>query len=135
MPYCPDCGTEHEPVDAYCSECGEPVGRGTDDRETSGGSTAAPADTDGEGGWNWLDPRGPFRSPRNALNTVNTVGIILLVVGLGLSIAGVDSPFAVLPDPLPIVLLIYILVVIFVGIPIWFVLLLTDNVLGFLRTG
>lgn len=144
MPYCPSCGTEHATEDAYCRECGTHVG--ADDAAHAGpsGSTshgehsASPdgdADPGTDAGWNWLDPHGPFRSPRNVLNTINTIGVLLLVVGLGLSLAGMEAPYAVLPSPLPILLVVYILAVVFVGLPVWVVLLVTDNVLGFLRKG
>lgn len=132
MPYCPACGTELEEASAYCRNCGEAVG-GSAPEPVAG--TGSDPDDRGQDGWDWLDPRGPFRSPRNVLNTLNTVGLVILFVGLGLAFAGVEAPFGFLPDPLLVVLLIYLLGVIFLGIPVWFVLLVTDNVLGFLRKG
>jgi len=127
MPYCPKCGTEHPPADTYCSNCGEELS----ESETKGSEEQAPNKSE----WNWLDPRGPFRSPRNILNTINTVGVVIIIVGIVLAVSGVDSPYAFLPSPLDILLLVYMLGVIFIGLPLWFILLLTDNVLGFLRKG
>lgn len=127
MPYCPNCGTEHSPEDTYCSNCGEEL----TEIETQEGAEPTPDKSE----WNWLDPRGPFRSPRNVLNTINTVGVVIIIVGIVLAVAGVDSTYAILPSPLDILLLIYMLAVVFIGLPLWFILLLTDNVLGFLRKG
>lgn len=127
MPYCPKCGTEHKPEDTYCSNCGgELTGIETQDGEEH---------TPNKSEWNWLDPRGPFQSPRNVLNTINTVGVVIIIVGIGFALAGVESPYAILPSPLDILLLVYMLAVIFIGLPLWFILFLTDNVLGFLRKG
>jgi hypothetical protein len=98
-------------------------------------TTQSPGADGSDDGWNWLDPRGPFRSPRRALDVFNGVGLLVLLVGVGLAIAGVDAPFAILPDPLPIVLAIYVVVVLLVGLPIAGLLLITDNFLGYLRHG
>lgn len=132
MTYCRACGTELEGAPAYCRNCGAAVDGSTEAAESGPDSVPEAGD---EAEWNWLDPRGPFRSPRNVLNTLNTVGLVVLFVGFGLAVAGVEAPFGFLPEPLIWVLLVYLLGVIFIGLPVWFVLLVTDNVLGFLRNG
>lgn len=132
MPYCQACGTELDGTAAFCRNCGVPVGEATSEEDLA---TDSATDDRGEEGWDWLDPSGPFKSPRNVLNTLNTVGLVILFVGVGLALAGVEAPFGFLPEPLVIVLIMYLLAVIFVGLPVWFVLLVTDNVLGFLRNG
>lgn len=133
MPYCSNCGTEHPAEDQFCSNCGEALSeapsQGTESEQSS-----SERESKGED-WSWLNPRGPFRSPRMALNYFNAVGLILIVVALILVVMGVDSPYAFLPDPLGILLVVYLLAVVFVGLPIAGILLLTDNVLGFLRHG
>lgn len=85
--------------------------------------------------WSFFSPKGPFQSPRVALNYFNTGGLLLILIAILLIALGVESPYAYLPDPVPILVIVYLLAVIFLGIPLWFVLLLTDNVLGFLRHG
>lgn len=133
MPYCPNCGSEHEAGHRFCNSCGEEFGESS----FEGHSPEEPQASNGTGSeeWSWLDPKGPFRSPRTALNYFNGVGLVLIFGGLLLVVVGVDSPYAFLPDPLPIVLVVYLLIVIFVGLPLAGILLLTDNVLGFLRHG
>lgn len=133
MPYCPKCGTEHEDSDRYCRDCGEAISDTPTEKSKAG--TQSPAEGADAEDWSFFNPKGPFQSPRVALNYFNTVGILLIIIAILLIAAGVESPYAVLPDPLPILVVVYILAVIFVGMPIWFVLLLTDNVLGFLRHG
>lgn len=133
MPYCPNCGEEHADDDRFCSDCGAeldaPGSAGAGDERQSAVRGGERDD------WNWLDPTGPFSSPRTALNYFNGVGLLLVGVALLLVVAGVDSPYAFLPEPLGILLILYLVVVIFVGLPLAGVLLLTDNVLGFLRHG
>lgn len=132
MSYCPNCGTEHEDSDRYCRNCGEAIGD-TPDKFKS--ETMPPTEGSDSEDWSFFNPKGPFQSPRAALNYFNTVGILLIIIAILFIAAGVESPYAVLPDPLPILVVVYILAVIFVGMPIWFILLLTDNVLEFLRHG
>lgn len=130
MGYCPSCGAEVANDDSYCTGCGEALGN-------EGGAADEPSDnsstTDEE--WSWLDPAGPFRSPRRTLNVLNGIGLLVLAVGIGASLAGVDAPLAVLPDPLPILLAVYVVAVLLLGLPLAGLLLVTDNVLGFLRHG
>lgn len=133
MPYCPNCGTEHEAEAQFCSNCGEALGGVPSEEPESNHNPAT--ETDESNDWSFFSPKGPFRSPRTAFNYFNTGGLLLIVIAILLIAVGIEEPFAHLPDPLPILVIIYILAVIFIGIPIWFVLLLTDNVLGFLRHG
>jgi hypothetical protein len=133
MPYCPNCGTEHKVEDKFCSKCGEAL-RGISSESQATGQNPIVGENESEG-WSWLDPKGPFRSPRITLNYFNAVGLILIIIALVLIVAGVDSPYAFLPDPLGILVVVYLLAVVFVGLPLAGILLLTDNVLGFLRHG
>lgn len=133
MSYCPNCGTEHEDNDRYCRNCGGAIGDTPNEKSKS--ETGLSVDGADSEDWNFLNPKGPFQAPRTALNYFNTTGMLLIIIAILLIAAGVESPYAVLPAPLPILLVIYILAVIFVGMPVWFILLLTDNVLGFLRHG
>ena len=124
--YCPVCGEEQTESVRYCPNCGKEVIN--DNTET------AESETD-ETSWDWTDPDGPFQSPRNVLDTLNVIGLGIIGVGLVLTLAGFDSPYAILPSPVDTALLVYVLAVVFVGLPIWFILALTDNVLGFLKHG
>lgn len=133
MPFCPTCGTEHQGDDQYCRNCGEVVGQDPSGEIEPNRNPAT--DTGESEDWSFFSPKGPFQSPRTALNYFNTGGLLLIIIAILLIALGVESPYAYLPDPMPILVIVYLLVVIFVGIPIWFVLLLTDNVLGFLRHG
>ncbi len=133
MPFCPSCGTEHQGEDQFCRNCGEAIGQDPSGELETNQNPAT--DTDESEDWSFFSPEGPFQSPRTALNYFNTGGLLLIIIAILFIGAGVESPYAHLPDPLPILVIVYLLAVIFVGIPIWFVLLLTDNVLGFLRHG
>lgn len=133
MAFCPSCGTESEAEDEYCRNCGTNLGVAIPSRMTRDDSPSTD-DTERDG-WNWLNPNGPFRSPRTALNYFNAVGLVLILAGVGLVIAGVESPYAFVPEPFDMLVVLYMVAVVFVGLPVAGILLLTDNVLGFLRHG
>lgn len=123
--YCQRCGAEFADDASYCPECGSGVGNDhepdTADVETS---------TDGNS-WDWSDPYGPFRSPRRALVALNTLGFISFLVAIGFNAIGL--PITALPHPLDIALFVFWFGVIVVGLPLWGLLHVSDNVLGFLK--
>jgi hypothetical protein len=125
MRYCQQCGAELEDDASYCPECGSAV---EDDHETD--TTDKETSTDGDS-WDWSYPRGPFRSPRRALGTLNVLGFLSFLAAIGLNAVGL--PITALPHPLGIALFAFWFGVIVVGLPLWGLLHVSDNVLGFLR--
>lgn len=123
--YCPSCGAELTDDASYCPECGSAVG---DDHEpdTTDGETSPDGDS-----WEWSDPRGPFQSPRRALGTLNVLGFLSFLAAIALNAVGL--PITTLPHPLPIAMFAYWAGVLMVGLPLWGLLHITDNVLGFLK--
>lgn len=131
MPFCTNCGTEHDYQASYCSVCGEPIQGTRPESEVPIRSD----ETDGATkDWNWLDPRGPFRSPRRFLNYFNGIGLLLIIGLLIVSVAGIET-HRFIPEPFGIFLVVYMLAVIFLGLPIAGILLITDNVVGFIGNG
>jgi len=124
---CQQCGVEIDDDASYCPECGTAVG---DEHEpdTTDNTTSTDADS-----WEWSDPRGPFRSPRRALGTLNVLGFVSFLLAIGLNAVGL--PITALPHPVPIAMFAFWFGVIVVGLPLWGLLHITDNVLGFLRQG
>lgn len=120
--YCQRCGVELTDDPRYCLECGEKVVE----------NNAEATSTDGNL-WDWSDPYGPFRSPRRALAALNTLGLVSFLVAIGLNAIGL--PITALPHPLDIALFAFWFGVIVVGLPLWGLLHVSDNVLGFLRQG
>jgi hypothetical protein len=121
--YCPTCGAELADDASYCPECGAAVGK---DYKTTNNTTSTDSDS-----WEWSDPRGPFRSPRRALGTLNVLGFVSFLLAIGLNAVGL--PVTALPHPLPIAMFTFWAGVLMVGLPLWGLLHVTDNVLGFLR--
>jgi hypothetical protein len=123
--YCQRCGSEFADDASYCPECGAAVGDNhepdTTDRETS---------MDGDS-WDWSSPRGPFESPRRAVGSLNLLGFVSFLLAIGLNAVGL--PITALPHPLDIALFIYWFGVLVFGLPLWGLLHVTDNVLGFLK--
>jgi len=119
------CGSELADDASYCSGCGDAAGDNHDpdttDVETS---------TDGDS-WDWSNPRGPFQSPRRALGTLNVLGFLSFLAAIGLNAVGL--PITALSHPLDIALFAFWFGVIVVGLPLWGLLHVTDNVLGFLK--
>jgi len=122
--YCQRCGAELDDDVSYCPECGAAVG---DDDEMTDNATS----TDGDSR-DWNDPAGPFRSPRRALGTLNVLGVLSFLLAIGLNAVGL--PITALPHPIPIALFAFWFGVIVVGLPLWGLLHITDNVLGFLKS-
>jgi len=122
--YCPVCGEELTDSARYCPNCGDHVSgdnQSADENSTQGDS------------WNWNDPAGPFRSPRRLLNSVIVFGFVSFLLAIGLNAVGL--PITALPHPIPIALFAFWFGVIVVGLPLWGLLHVTDNVLGFLKNG
>jgi len=120
--YCQRCGVELTDDPRYCPECGEEVVE----------NHAEATSTDGNS-WDWSDPYGPFRSPRRVLVALNTLGFISFLAAIGFNAIGL--PITALPHPLDIALFAFWFGVIIVGLPLWGLLHVSDNVLGFLRQG
>jgi len=112
--YCQQCGAELDDA-AYCSECGAAVG---DDYETTDNTTST--------------ENGPFQSPRRAVGSLNLLGFVSFLLAIGLNAVGL--PITALPHPIPIALFAFWFGVIVVGLPLWGLLHVTDNVLGFLKS-
>jgi len=123
--YCQQCGAELDDTPSYCLECGVAVG---DDYET----TDREASTDGDS-WDWSNPRGPFQSPRRAVRFLNLLGFVSFLLAIGLNAVGL--PITALPHPLDIALFAFWFSVIVVGLPLWGLLHVSDNVLGFIKDG
>lgn len=123
--YCPSCGTELANDASYCSGCGVAVG---DDHEPD--TTVGETSTDGDS-WDWSNPHGPFQSPRRALGTLNVLGFVSFLTAIGLNAVGL--PITALPHPLDIALFAFWFGVIVVGLPLWGLLHVSDNVLRFLK--
>jgi hypothetical protein len=121
--YCQRCGAELADDVSYCSECGTAVG---DDYETTDNATSAENDS-----WEWSNPRGPFQSPRRTVGSLNLLGFVSFLLAIGLNAVGL--PITALPHPIPIALFAFWFGVIVVGLPLWGLLHVTDNVLGFLK--
>jgi hypothetical protein len=119
--YCPQCGIELSDGPQYCPECGTHVADEQTNTETS---------TEDDS-WDWSEPRGPFESPRSAIGSVNAIGFVSFLVAIGLNAVGL--PITALPHPVPIALFIFWFGVLVVGLPLWGLLHVTDNVLGFLK--
>ena len=122
--YCQQCGAELDDA-AYCSECGATAG---DDGETTDNETSTE-----DGSWDWFSPRGPFQSPRRAVGSLNLLGFVSFLLAIGLNAVGL--PITALPHPIPIALFAFWFGIIVVGLPLWGLLHVTDNVLGFLKPG
>ena len=121
--YCPACGEELAKDTRYCPNCGTGFG---DDQSADENST----DSDS---WNWNDPAGPFGSPRHAVRSVIVFGFLSFLLSIGLNAVGL--PITELPHPIPIVLFAFWAGIIMIGLPLWGLLHVTDNVLGFLKSG
>jgi len=123
MRYCQQCGAELVDDTSYCSECGVAVG---DDYETTDRETSTENDS-----WDWTSSRGPFESPRRAVASLNLLGFVSFLLAIGFNAIGL--PITALPHPLPIAMFAYWAGVLMVGLPLWGLLHITDNVLGFLK--
>jgi hypothetical protein len=123
--YCPSCGAELADDASYCFECGSTVGDNHESDATNGVTS-----TDGDS-WDWSNPRGPFQSPRRALGTLNILGFLSFLAAIGLNAVGL--PITALPHPLDIALFAFWFGVIVVGLPLWGLLHVSDNVLEFLN--
>lgn len=123
--YCQQCGAELNDA-SYCPECGAAVGV-ADETDSDDAATSMDGDS-----WDWSDPVGPFWSPRRTLGTLNVLGFVSFLLAIGLNAVGL--PITAFPHPLPIAMFAYWAGVIFVGFPMWGLLHITDNVLGFLKT-
>lgn len=123
--YCQACGVELDDNASYCPECGAAVG---DEHKTD--TVDGETSTDNNS-WEWSDPRGPFRSPRRALGTLNLLGFVSFLIAIGLNAVGL--PITALPHPIPIALFAFWASVLMVGLPLLGLLHVTDNVLGFLK--
>jgi len=121
--YCQRCGAELDEDVSYCPECGATVG---DDDETTDSTTSTDTDS-----WDWDSPRGPFQSPRRAVASLNLLGFVSFLLAIGLNAVGL--PITALPHPIPIAMFAFWFGVIVVGLPLWGLLRVTDNVLGFLK--
>lgn len=121
--YCQQCGAELDDDASYCPECGAAAG---DDDETTDNATSTENDS-----WDWSNPRGPFQSPRRAVGSLNLLGFVSFLFAIGLNAAGL--PITALPHPVPIALFAFWAGVLMVGLPLWGLLHITDNVLGFLK--
>ncbi|WP_158855027.1 zinc ribbon domain-containing protein [Halorhabdus sp. CUG00001] len=119
--YCPACGIELDHDPRYCPECGTDLENQQSEDEHSISSNS----------WSWRDPSGPFRSPRLALRSVIVVGFVSFLLSIGLNAVGL--PINELPHPVPIALFAFWAGVIMIGLPLWGLLHITDNVLGFLK--
>lgn len=121
--YCPACGVELDNDPRYCPECGTEIG---DDQIADENSTE-------DDSWNWNNPAGPFRSPRRALRSVIVFGFLSFLLSIGLNAVGL--PITELPHPIPIALFAFWFGIIVIGLPLWGLLHISDNVLGFLERG
>jgi len=121
--YCQQCGAELDDDASYCPECGAAAG---DDYETTDNATSTNGDS-----WDWSNPRGPFQSPRRAVGSLNLLGFVSFLLAIGLNAVGL--PITALPHPIPIALFAFWAGVLMVGLPLWGLLHITDNVLGFLK--
>lgn len=122
--YCQQCGADLTDDASYCPECGDAVG---DDDETTDNATSTE-----NGSWDWFSPCGPFQSPRRAVGSLNLLGFVSFLLAIGLNAVGL--PITALPHPLDIALFIYWFGVLVFGLPLWGLLHVTDNVLGFLKS-
>ena len=116
--YYQQCAAELDDA-SCCSKCGTAVG---DDHDT----TSTDSDS-----WDWSNPRGPFQSPRRAVASLNLLGFVSFLLAIGLNAVGL--PITALPHPIPIALFAFWAGVLMVGLPLWGLLHITDNVLGFLK--
>jgi hypothetical protein len=123
--YCQQCGAGLDGDASYCPECGAAAG---DDAETTDNATSTENDS-----WDWFSPRGPFQSPRRAVASLNLLGFVSFLLAIGLNAVGL--PITALPHPLPIAMFAFWAGVLMVGLPLWGLLHVTDNVLGFLKPG
>lgn len=121
--YCQQCGVELSDDPRYCPECGTHVADAQTHNETSMEDDS----------WDWSEPAGPFESPRSVIGSVNGIGFVSFLLAIGLNAVGL--PITALPHPVPIALFIFWFGVLVVGLPLWGLLHVTDNVLGFLRRG
>jgi hypothetical protein len=121
--YCQQCSAELDDDASYCPECGAAVG---DDDEMTDKAASMSGDS-----WDWSSPRGPFQSPRRAVASLNFLGFFSFLLAIGLNAVGL--PITALPHPIPIALFAFWFGVIVVGLPLWGLLHVTDNVLGFLK--
>lgn len=123
--YCQRCSSEIADDASCCPECGTAVG---DDHEPD----TADVETSTEGdSWDLSNPHGPFQSPRRALWTVNVLALVSFLAAIGLNAVGL--PITAFPHPLPIAMFIFWFGTLVIGLPLWGLLHVTDNVLGFLR--
>ena len=119
--HCPACGVELDKEVRYCPNCGTGIG----DEQSAGNQS-----TDSNS-WNWNNPAGPFRSPRRALRSVIVFGLLSFLLSIALNAVG--FPITDLPHPIPIALFAFWTGIIMIGLPLWGLLHVTDNVLGFLK--
>lgn len=119
---CPACRVEIDKDVRFCPNCGTEIG---DDQSEGDNST------DGDS-WNWNDPAGPFRSPRHVLRSVIVFGFFSFLLSIGLNTVGL--PITELPHPIPIALFAFWFGIIVIGLPLWGILHVSDNVLGFLKS-
>jgi len=122
--YCQQCGAEFDDEPLYCPECGTPV---EDNHETTDNATSTEKDS-----WDWSNPRGPFESPRRAVGSLNLLGFLSFLLSIALNAVGL--PIAALPHPIPIALFAFWAGVIMIGLPLWGLLHVSDNVLGFIKS-
>jgi len=119
--YCRQCGVELDENASYCPECGTATGG---DGETNGNATSTENNS-----WEWSNPQGPFLSPRQVLGKLNMLGFVSMLIAIGLNAIGL--PITVLPHPLPIAMFVFWFGILVVGLPLWGLLHIADNVLGF----
>jgi len=121
--YCPVCGEELTDSARYCPNCGDHV---------SGDNQSADENSTDDDSWDWNDPAGPFRSPRRLLRSVIVFGFLSFLLAIGLNAVG--FPITELPHPIPIALFAFWAGITMIGLPLWGLLHVTDNVLGFLKS-
>lgn len=121
--YCQQCSAELADDASYCPECGTAV---RDDDGTTDNATSTNGDS-----WDWSSPRGPFESPRRAVGSLNLFGFVSFLLAIGLNAVGL--PITALPHPIPIALFAFWAGVLMIGLPLWGLLHVSDNVLGFLK--
>jgi len=120
--YCPACGVEVDKGVRYCPNCGTEIGDNQSADEN-------PTDSDP---WDWNDPAGPFRSPRRLLQSVIVFGFLSFVLSIALNAVGL--PITELPHPIPIASFAFWFGIIVIGLPLWGIMHVSDNVLGFLKS-
>jgi hypothetical protein len=107
---CQRCVSELDDDASYCPECGTAV-KNNHEPDTTDRTNLIDGDS-----WEWLNPRGPFESPRRAVGSLNLLGFVSFL--LAIRVTAVGLPITALPHPIPIALFAFWAGVLMVGLPL-----------------